>query len=192
MKLIATSTALAAAWIALLLATATAAEARKVGLRHAGRALSLDPQRQIRGRSLNDTPECAICKDMYDTLKESTSILSCETTCDAMAETLGGGPEDRTCDGVVGRPTRRAARVVGCGVAVLGVDMCVSLTRFFRSISLSLSLPPRPASQPSRTWSWKRATLCARSSSTGRRRARARGRPARTSACARPARRPVR
>jgi hypothetical protein len=85
MKLIAMSNVLAA-WIALFLVGTT--EAAKAGLRQLG---SQPPD----GRSL-EAPQCAICKDMYDSLKDATSLISCETTCDMMAETLGGGPEDRT------------------------------------------------------------------------------------------------
>jgi hypothetical protein len=102
MKLIAMSNVLAA-WIALLLVGST--EAKKAGLRQLagrpgeGEIVNNKPQ----DRSLGETPECAICKDMYDTLKESTSVYACEATCDTMAEALGGGPEDRTSS-----DTRRA------------------------------------------------------------------------------------
>jgi hypothetical protein len=105
MKLIAMSNVLAAC-IALFLVGST--DAKKAGLRQlAGRPVEGDAvSNKPRDRSLGETPECAICKDMYDTLKESTSVYACEATCDTMAEALGGGPEDRTFE----RHAQRAGR----------------------------------------------------------------------------------
>jgi hypothetical protein len=102
MKLIATSNALAAAYIALLVAPTV--KAGKAGLRQVDRSLSQHQERIL------ETPPCAICKDMYDSLKESTSVYSCEGTCDFMAEGLGGGPEDRTSKAAAPRSSFTRAR----------------------------------------------------------------------------------
>jgi hypothetical protein len=171
MKLIAMSNVLAAC-IALFLVGST--DAKKAGLRQlAGRPGEGDiVNKKPEDRSLGETPECAICKDMYDTLKESTSVYACEATCDTMAEALGGGPEDRTFE----RPAPRAGRFS----VFMHLYVCCS-----RSSVPSLVFSSSILFQPSRTWSWQRATRCARSSSTDRRRARARDRPASTWACAR-------